>query len=69
MCKIMDDYSREVVIEATIRTALMLNATTEQIILVLKQQYNLERDAALERVKAFKDTEDTDNEAKTLKNN
>jgi hypothetical protein len=58
MCKIMDDYAKEYSkdesIDATIRTALMFNATTEQIIQALKQQYNLDRETALSRIENFK---------------
>ncbi len=54
MCKIMDEYSREEAIDATIRTALMFNATTEQIIEALMQQYGLDHNAALDRIMSFK---------------
>ncbi len=60
MCKVMEEYakeySREEAIDATIKTALKLNATTELIVQILTQEYGLDAETALSRIDEFKKT-------------
>ncbi len=56
MCKIMEEYSREEAIDATIDAGLKFQATTEQIAQMLEQKYGLDSETALSRIDEFKKT-------------
>ena len=59
MCKITEELIKSAVIDAAIKAALYLNATTEQIVQILVGKYELSRDEALQWIEDFKNDPQT----------